>query len=321
MVRAVSKSTWAPSTAACMARRGAFIGEPLSCLVRFAGKDGRLAANLGFFGSPPGILKPLTSHGCSATASSDSSQARARSRSSSGATTSSTRPTFRALPGFICAPVRMTFISASWMPIMRTTRVMPPPPGSRPRVTSGRPILEPRASAAMRWLAASATSRPPPSAAPLMAATTGTGSFSMRRSDSFMCCTMSNIDWASSGPTCDICLMSPPAKNVFLAEVRMMPLMPPSPPSASSCSSFSTVARTSSWKVWFIVLTGAFGSSIVSVTMPSSVRSQRNMLSVIVSVSPWFPWFPWWVFASWWCPRRWRSPAGRGTGDRVRRAR
>ena len=282
MVRAVSTSTWAPSTAACMARRGATIGLPLSCLVRFAGKDGRFAAKRGFFGSPPGILKPLTSHGCSATASSDSSHARARSRSSSGATTSSTRPVLRAFSGFICAPVRMTFISASWMPIMRTTRVMPPPPGSRPRVTSGRPIFEPRASAAMRWLAASATSRPPPSAAPLMAATTGTGSFSMRRSDSFMCCTMSNIDCASSGPTWDICLMSPPAKNVFLAEARMMPLIPAaSAPSESSCSSFSTVARMSSWNVWFMVLTGAFGSSIVSVTMPSSARSHRNMLSVM----------------------------------------
>ncbi len=59
------------------------------------------------------------------------------------------------------------------MPSRRTVRTTPPPPGSRPRVTSGRPIFEPLASRAMRWWQASAISRPPPSAAPLIAATTG----------------------------------------------------------------------------------------------------------------------------------------------------
>ena len=205
--------------------------------------------------------------------------------SCSGATTSSTRPAARALAGFICAPVRMTFISASWMPSMRTTRETPPPPGSRPRVTSGRPILEPRASAATRWLAASATSRPPPNAAPLMAATIGTGSFSRRRREAFISSTMLNMSAASSSVALDICLMSPPAKKVFFAEVMMMPLMEVSEPSPISFSRRSTVARMSSWKVLFMVLTGAFGSSMVRVTIPASSFSHRNMLSVLINQS------------------------------------
>ena len=32
-------------------------------------------------------------------------------------------------------------MNAFWMPNIRTVRVTPPPPGSRPSVTSGRPIL------------------------------------------------------------------------------------------------------------------------------------------------------------------------------------
>ena len=55
------------------------------------------------------------------------------------------------------------------MPSRRTVRTTPPPPGSRPSVTSGRPIFEPLASRAMRWWVARAISRPPPSAAPLIA--------------------------------------------------------------------------------------------------------------------------------------------------------
>ena len=33
-------------------------------------------------------------------------------------------------------------MNAFWMPSIRTVRVTPPPPGSRPRVTSGRPIYD-----------------------------------------------------------------------------------------------------------------------------------------------------------------------------------
>ncbi len=56
MSSALSMSTCEPSTAAAMMARGAGIGAPLSCLRRFAGNAGRLAANAGVDGVPPGIL-------------------------------------------------------------------------------------------------------------------------------------------------------------------------------------------------------------------------------------------------------------------------
>ncbi len=53
---AVSKSTWAPSTAADRMAFGAGIGAPLSCLRSSDGNDGRMAASPGDEGVPPGIL-------------------------------------------------------------------------------------------------------------------------------------------------------------------------------------------------------------------------------------------------------------------------
>ena len=85
-----------------------------------------------------------------------------------------------------------------------------------------------------------------------------------------MSSTMPNMSAASSSVALDICLMSPPAKKVFFAEVMMMPLMEVSEPSPISFSRRSTVAQMSSWKVLFMVLTGAFGSSMVRVTIPAS---------------------------------------------------
>lgn len=55
MVSAVSKSTCEPSTAAARMLRGAGMGAPASCFFRLAGKAGRLAANFGLDGVPPGI--------------------------------------------------------------------------------------------------------------------------------------------------------------------------------------------------------------------------------------------------------------------------
>src|ERR1700712_4525653 len=59
------------------------------------------------------------------------------------------------------------------MPSMRTVRTTPPAPGSRPRVTSGRPNCDFGLSSAMRRLQASAISRPPPRAAPFRGAAVG----------------------------------------------------------------------------------------------------------------------------------------------------
>ena len=59
---------------------------------------------------------------------------------SSAGTTSSTRPLAWASAGLRRWPWSRTSVSAVCRPSMRTVRITPPPPGSRPRVTSGRPI-------------------------------------------------------------------------------------------------------------------------------------------------------------------------------------
>ena len=114
---------------------------------------------------------------------------------------------------------------------MRTTRVTPPPPGSRPSVDSGRPILTERSSTAMRRLAASAISSPPPSAAPLIAATTGRGKVSSLRRLDFIASPIAKISSASSGVALIMLLRLPPAKKVFFALAITTPV-------TSSCSSW-----------------------------------------------------------------------------------
>jgi hypothetical protein len=77
----------------------------------------------------------------------------------------------------------------------------------------------------MRWWQASPISRPPPSAVPFMAATTGLPSVSSLRSWAFTSVTLANTCGASSGPALDSESRSPPAKNVFLADVTITPTM------------------------------------------------------------------------------------------------
>src|SRR5204863_31732 len=68
------------------------------------------------------------------------------------------------------APVRI-ISSALPLPMSRGRRCVPPPPGMIARLTSVRPSVA--FSAAMRMSHASASSRPPPSAKPLIAAMIG----------------------------------------------------------------------------------------------------------------------------------------------------
>ena len=114
---------------------------------------------------------------------------------------------------------------ATWRPSIRTVRVTPPPPGSRPRVTSGNPISVWLSSTAIRWWHARAISKPPPRAAPLMAATTGLPSLSRRRSWDLIASTSANTSAASSAVTWLSRLRSPPAKKVFFALAMTTPVM------------------------------------------------------------------------------------------------
>ena len=75
----------------------------------------------------------------------------------------------------------------------------------------------------MRWWQASAISRPPPSAVPVTAATTGRPRVSSLRSWPLTRVTYSNTAAASSGPYRLIASRSAPAKKVFFAEVTITP--------------------------------------------------------------------------------------------------
>mmetsp|Transcript_975 Transcript_975/g.2366 ORF Transcript_975/g.2366 Transcript_975/m.2366 type:complete len:400 (+) Transcript_975:881-2080(+) len=98
-------------------------------------------------------------------------------RSSSFATTTSTSPLFfasTALSGFDVSIISMAFC----MPTRRGRRCVPPNPGMMPSCSSGSPRTD--LAVATRALVAMATSHPPPSADPLIAATVGFGPFSTR---------------------------------------------------------------------------------------------------------------------------------------------
>ena len=136
------------------------------------------------------------------------------------ATTSSTRPSSWASAGRNRLPCSRTPVSACAIPSSRTVRTTPPPPGSRPSVTSGKPNRLPGASSATRWWQASAISRPPPSAAPLSAATTGRPYFSSRRSRPLVASTFAKMSAAVTSASAElprISCRSPPGAEGGLA--------------------------------------------------------------------------------------------------------
>ncbi len=115
----------------------------------------------------------------------------------------------------------------------------------------------------IRRCEASAISNPPPSAEPLIAATTGLPSFSSRRSWDLSSSTPCRACEAFSGVIAISTFRSPPAKNVFLADVMITPVRP------SSASRRETEAPISSWYSVFITFAEP-DMSIVRVTMPSA---------------------------------------------------
>mmetsp|Transcript_16880 Transcript_16880/g.36566 ORF Transcript_16880/g.36566 Transcript_16880/m.36566 type:complete len:201 (+) Transcript_16880:1464-2066(+) len=89
-----------------------------------------------------------------------------------GSHTASTRPSFLALSALSCLPVSIKS-RADAAPTSLGSRWVPPAPGSRPSITSGRPSTVFDDVVATRCEHASAISRPPPRHAPSMAATHG----------------------------------------------------------------------------------------------------------------------------------------------------
>src|SRR4051812_35721911 len=141
-----------------------------------------------------------------------------------------------------------------------------------PRLISGCPSLA--VSAAMRIVQAIASSQPPPSAYPLIAAITGLP----------MCSTRSSTCWpriACLRPPAGVCvassLMSAPAMNDFSpAPVRITAR------TASSCFS-SRTARRSSSSVWVLSALRTLGRLTVRTATPPSRAIRR--LSKVVAMS------------------------------------
>jgi hypothetical protein len=137
---AVSKSSSEPSTAAASAARGAGIGAPRSCLRRFAAIAGSIAAIAGLAALPPGISKPLTSHGLHRPGVRGDPRLRPRQQLRHRLHHLVDQPDRQRLARANFVPGKITFVSAFCSPNMRTSRVIPPAPGNSPSVTSGCPI-------------------------------------------------------------------------------------------------------------------------------------------------------------------------------------
>ena len=88
---------------------------------------------------PPGIRYFGWSQGCFASGFAAIHALALSSISSGVAASSSTIPISSAFAGFSRWPCDSTFRKPFMIPSMRVIRVTPPPPGSRPSVTSGSP--------------------------------------------------------------------------------------------------------------------------------------------------------------------------------------
>ena len=100
----------------------------------------------------------------------------------------------------------------------------------------------------------------------MIAATTGLGKVSSRRSEALTRSASSKTAGASAGPALTISLRLAPAKKVFFALATTTPVTR----RRASSYSRSTAAAIESTYRSFMVLALAVGSSRVSVTMPSS---------------------------------------------------
>jgi len=190
------------------------------------------------FGNPP-LKSSLFRCGFSSPAASSAARLRATSSRIAFGTTSSTSPSLRAFDARTDLPARM-MSSACAMPMSAGSRCVPPAPGMRPSCTSGWPSWVFLSSVAMRYVHASASSSPPPSAGPWMAAITG---FLRPRSSSrcIACCPPRASAAASAAvfTFASISTSAPTTKLSGLADAMTMPF------TAGSFSSFANAASKS----------------------------------------------------------------------------
>ena len=177
-------------------------------------------------------------------------------------TTASARPSDAALRGRMFLPVRPCS-SATWRPTFSARRWRPLAPGSRPSCTSGRPRTVFLSSESTRPWHASATSNPPPSAAPCRAATTG-----LARSAIFCMAAWPVRQRASASAA--VCAASSMVRS---APAMKLSRLPETSTAALIVGSPTTSAKTrskSAAKLALSVFTGSPGASYVMTATPSS---------------------------------------------------
>ena len=199
----------------------------------------------------------------------------AASCKSSAATVASTKPSFRASSGFFGVPVAISS-SALSIPITRVLRTVPPKPGKIPNWVSGRPMMA--LSLMTRYSQTKVISQPPPSAAPLIAATFGNGRSSKRLKASLIPTTQSLISLSGflKEPTNSV--ISAPAIKTPLPEVTIKPLTSSAFSKAVTASPNCLLVSASN------LFTLSFSALYCMLAMPSSS---------IVTVMR-FPWYTIW---------------------------
>ncbi len=176
-------------------------------------------------------------------------------------------PSASASAAGIGSPVTI-ILSAFSGPTSRGRRCVPPAPGRRPSLTSGRPTRA--VGAATRKWQASANSNPPPSAAPWIAATTGFGIASIA---------------AMTSPSPGACgglpnsVMSAPAKKVRPAQAMTTASTDAS--SRARANAAASPARTSC----FSALTGGL-STVTTAISPSRRKSTLGLMLPIAASRP-----------------------------------
>ena len=208
-----------------------------------------------------------------------SSRARrtATSRRIAGCTSSSTRPICSAFFARMFLPVRI-MSSAAASPTRRGRRCVPPAPGMSPSCTSGSASTVFGLSVAMRYANAIADSSPPPTHAPLIAATIGLP----RSRRSIIACPSRDRRSAS------VAVRSATSSSMSAPAMKLsgLPLIITTARTLSSFSSRSMSAPNSSRTARVKVFTGAPGTSKVTTATPSCISVVRAYGDAPVTSAP-----------------------------------
>mmetsp|Transcript_45137 Transcript_45137/g.143739 ORF Transcript_45137/g.143739 Transcript_45137/m.143739 type:complete len:220 (+) Transcript_45137:927-1586(+) len=196
------------------------------------------------------------------------SMLRPASCKSSDATTASIAPSCIAFAPGRSRPV-VIHSSALSAPMMRGRRTVPPKPGIKPNLTSGKPILA--VVSATRISPANAISQPPPNAKPFTATTVGTAKSSKRSNTCEVFATHVKISASFISNNAVNSVMSAPTIKVLFAERTNTPF-------TSLEAAMAAVAWSSSSTVCLSNLLTEPCASNTSSAIESSVSATERLL-------------------------------------------